>query len=344
MLTPTATRRGIRPMKDMISVVLTIDTEPDDAWTNHLNSSVANVQELRRLQELLDLFGAKATCLVTYRVIKDGRAVDVLNRLVDEGAAEIGAHLHPWETPPFMDSGIDVKHHTYPHELPLDAFKQKLEALTEAIAGRFGLPTSYRAGRWGLAAEHLAVLENLGYIVDTSVIPLVDWRRNPGIPLSENGHGGIDYRFAPQRPYHPAYTDVTREGDARIVELPVTVSFTRRTPTFVRTQYGAWPKLLRRALRKTGILRPVWAVPPEESMSRLERLIDVELDRGVPLINIAFHSSELMPGGSPATRTREAADVVFRRIASMLERLASRDECVFETLTEAARRYADKKM
>ena len=39
-----------------VQVVITIDTEPDDAWTDHMNPSVANVHELRRLQELLDKY------------------------------------------------------------------------------------------------------------------------------------------------------------------------------------------------------------------------------------------------------------------------------------------------
>ncbi len=92
-----------------VQVVITVDTEPDDAWTDHMNPSVANVQALLRLQELLDRFGARATCLVTYRVIQDDAAVAVLRELVEKGGAEVGAHLHPWETPPFMDHGLGLR-------------------------------------------------------------------------------------------------------------------------------------------------------------------------------------------------------------------------------------------
>jgi len=49
----------------------TIDTEPDDARSLHLNPSVANLQELRRVQTLLERYGARATCLITYRVFQD---------------------------------------------------------------------------------------------------------------------------------------------------------------------------------------------------------------------------------------------------------------------------------
>ena len=323
---------------DRIPVVLTIDTEPDNAWENHHNTSVANVQELLRLQELLDTYGAKATCLVTYRVIQDDRAVSVLRQLVEHGGAEIGAHLHPWETPPFMDSGVDVRYQTYPHELPVDVFEQKLTCLTEAIARRFGRPTSYRGGRWGLAAEHLPILERLGYEVDTSVMPLEDWRRTPGVPKCENGRGGIDYRFAPIGPYYPSYESVTDEGDARILELPVSVGFTRRTSRAVREVWRHLPSFLKRGLGKLEVLRPVWAVPAEE---RCDRLVDMlQYAIGVlPCITIAVHSSELALGGSPRSRTSGQIDEVFRRIDRMLDVLAGSGRCQFRTMSDACCRW-----
>ena len=62
-------------MNSQVSVVITIDTEPDDAWGNHLNPSVANVRELVHLQEILDRYGAKATILATYRMLENDQAV-----------------------------------------------------------------------------------------------------------------------------------------------------------------------------------------------------------------------------------------------------------------------------
>jgi len=321
-------------------VVITVDTEPDDAWTNHQNPSVRNVRELLRLQRLLDEFGAKATLLVTYRVIEDGGAMAVLERLVSESGAEVGAHLHPWETPPFLESGLDTRYPTYPHELPLSLFEDKMAILTERITARFGRPTSYRAGRWGLVAEHLPVLERLGYQVDTSVTPLIDWRSKLGIPRSEGGRGGVDYRRAPHQPYHPSYHDVTRPGEARIVEWPVSVGFTRLTPDAVRRAYGGIPVLVQRVLRRTEIMRPVWAIPPEHSSERLVRMAANELRREPATLNIAFHSSELMVDGSPRSRTRELVDRTFVRIEGLLRMLSSNGCCQFPTLADATRSCA----
>lgn len=320
-------------------VVLTIDTEPDDAWSDHLCPSVANVRALRRLSTVLRCYGAKPTLLVTYRVIQDAECRDVLRELVAESGAEVGAHLHPWETPPFMPGGLDVQHPTFPHELPLGVFADKLAQLTEVLAAQFARPTSYRAGRWGLAAEHLSVLQSLGYEVDTSVIPLVDWRATPGIPWHKQGRGGVDYRFAPQEPYRPSYEDIARPGVARIVEIPVTVGFTRRAPAAVRRAYGGLPVLAQRVLRKSEILRPVWATPAWETRARLERMTRAVIGESRPVMNIACHSSEFIVSRLPECNTPEKVDEVFRRTGAMLDILASQRGCEFMTLTAAGRHW-----
>jgi peptidoglycan/xylan/chitin deacetylase (PgdA/CDA1 family) len=327
------------PRRDRMSVVLTVDTEPDDAWADQLCPSVSNVRALRRLDELLRRYGAKATLLVTYRVVQDAECRDILRGLVAESGAEVGAHLHPWETPPFMPSGIDVKHPTFPHELPLPVFTEKLSRLTEAITERIGPPTSYRAGRWGLAAEHLRVLEDLGYEVDTSVYPLMDWRRTPGIPWREAGRGGVDYRFAPQEPYRPSHVDVTRPGPSRIVELPVTAGFTRRTPARLQRAYVRLPEIAQRVLRKCEILRPVWATPAWETRAHLERMIRAVVGEGRTLVNIACHSSEFTVSRLPECSTPERVDEVFRRTEAMLQILVSQAGCEFTTLTAAGRQW-----
>ena len=324
-----------------IPVVLTVDTEPDDAWTNHLNPSVANVQELRRLQLLLDRYGAKATCLITYKVVQDDRCVDLLRELVDESGAEVGAHLHPWENPPFMGSGVDVDYASYPHELPLDFFEKKLTCLTEAITQRLQKPTSYRAGRWGWVAPHISVLESLGYSVDSSVVPWMDFRPNMGIPASIDGGvggcGGIDYSHAPREPYHPDYADARCKGDALLLEVPVSVGFTRRVPSSAYACYGYLPTLAQRVLRKSGVLRPVWTLPAQQPREDLENMIRTLLGERPSLINIGFHSSELMLDGSIRSRTKEELDGVFDRIETLLAAVSADGDCKFTTLSEAAR-------
>ncbi len=316
-------------------VVLTIDVEPDNAWENHQNPSVANVEQLLRLQALLARHGARATCLTTYRVCQNERAVEVLQELAAAGA-EVGAHLHPWETPPVLESGLDTLFPVYPHELPLRLFERKIGELMETLTRRFEAPTSYRGGRWGLAAGHIAVLERSGIVVDSSVTPLIDWRSKPGLPRHLGGAGGVDYRLAPQEPYRPDYEDPLRAGSARLVEIPLTVSFTRRLPSVVRRHYGRLPELVQMALRKPRLLRPVWAVPPEQPTDDLRQMVRTLQAEAPPVINIALHSSELMLQGSPKSADARLLQRVFHNIEMLLGTLAEWPACRFCTLTEAA--------
>ena len=129
---------------------------------------------------------------------------------------------------------------------------------------------------------------------------------------------------------------MTRPGDSDLLEIPLTVAMTRRWPALLRRGYGRYPTLARRLLRKTELVRPVWAVPPEEPATRLERMVRTAMAEDAEVFNIAFHSSELVVGGSPSTATDRDVNLVFGRIAMMLEMLAARD-VEFMTLTTAAR-------
>ena len=129
---------------------------------------------------------------------------------------------------------------------------------------------------------------------------------------------------------------VRREGNAKILEIPVSVTFTRRVPSFIRRHYGRLPVFIHRILRKLEILRPVWAIPTNDSGDRLQRMLRVALKEKMPIINIALHSSQLMLGTSPWSRTKADLDTTFRRLELMLNLLAANSGCEFVTLAEAA--------
>jgi hypothetical protein len=51
-----------------------------------------------------------------------------------------------------------------------------MENLHKAFVARFGVtPVSFRAGRWAFGPAVARSIQDLGYRVDSSVIPLVDW-------------------------------------------------------------------------------------------------------------------------------------------------------------------------
>ena len=61
----------------------------------------------------------------------------------------------------------------YASTLPRRQFEDQLTVLTAAIESAVGVrPVSYRSGRFGFSADHVAALEQHGYLVESSVAPL----------------------------------------------------------------------------------------------------------------------------------------------------------------------------
>ena len=81
--------------------IITVDTEADNQWTRPSRETVDNIFFLFRFNELCKRFNLLPTYLITYEVACNTKAVSLLKSFQIEGA-EIGAHLHPWTTPPFI--------------------------------------------------------------------------------------------------------------------------------------------------------------------------------------------------------------------------------------------------
>jgi hypothetical protein len=95
---------GSRPT---VGLSISIDTEEDN-WSPAIQGvTVRNIQELPKLSELFTSLGVRATYFATYQVLANPDSAAVLRDLHDQGIAEIGAHLHPWNTPP--ECGIESR-------------------------------------------------------------------------------------------------------------------------------------------------------------------------------------------------------------------------------------------
>ncbi len=307
------------------TILMGVDTEADDQWTaaGREASAVHNATRLPALQTLCEEFGVRPSYLVTHEMATRDESRGILRELGASGRAEIGTHLHPWSSPPFRPE--DLRAHTYPHNLPPELLERQLRELTETITTNLGVrPTTYRAGRNGFNGRSLPILEALGYTVDTSVDPLFNERRK----------GGMVFGGAPLVPYHPDYDDVTRPGASRILEVPITAATLPGLPKRVEALFTALPPIpYRGALRRAG-LRAVWLRPSYTRLGDMLRFADALHARQVPCFNIIFHSSELLPGGSPYTP--DAASV--QRFLDDLRRLLSHLQ---ERIGAEGRTYAE---
>jgi hypothetical protein len=264
---------------------------------------------LPALHALFRRHGVRPTYVITWPVAKDPRSADVLRELRESHTCEIGAHHHAWETPPC--AADDMRRHPYAADLPIAQFEAQLAALTEAVADAVGArPVSYRSGRFGFAAAHVAPLERAGYRVESSVTPL----------FYEGHKNGPDFADAPLQPYYLSYDHPTRPGTSQLLELPLSSALNRRVPHALAMAYARAPRNYdtKRILRKLGIARVLWLRPSYSSLDDMVTLARRVADEGAPLLNLLFHSSEAIVGGSPYNRTRAELDAFLDRLDRFL--------------------------
>lgn len=318
---------GARP-----ALLVAIDTEGDNQWSldARRRQTFENIYALERLHNFFARLGVRPTYVVTHPVATDPRSADVLGRVLSRGDAEIGAHHHAWETPPCDPA--DVGRHPYAMSLPIDQFTAQLAALTNAIAAAVGVrPVSYRSGRFGFSAAHVAPLEQQGYLVDSSVTPL----------FYEAHKGGPDFVNAPPRPYFLSYDDAAAPGTSGLLELPVSAALNRPVPDWLARWYGRapWPYQTKRVLRLTGVARMRWLRPSYSSADDMIALARQLTARGVPVLNLLFHSSEAIVGGSPYNRTEGELMAFFDRLEKFLHYATTELKATPHTFAEFHRQF-----
>jgi hypothetical protein len=297
---------------------VTIDCERDKGpgWRVQRPASFAGVHVgiAQRLDPLFRRYGVKPTYLLSPEVMRDDASAVLLARL--PGGGELGTHLHAEYVGPDLDD--DAESLVFQAALPEAQERAKLETLTQLFAGRFGArPRSFRAGRFGIGPASLGILAQLGYVVDSSVTPFLDWSgTGPGAPSFAHAPT-VPYRPQPRAPASPAAT-----GDAGTLwEVPVTIR-----PRLLHRQPLA-RRFLQRRLRHRW-LRPTW----ESGRALIQLARDVWSEAGdagdgaratqapapPPVWNVMFHNVEVVAGASPYARTDDQARAILDRLAALL--------------------------
>ena len=312
------------------AVLVGIDTEADDQWSargRHANE-VRNAERLPALQALFERHGVRPTYVCTWEMTTRPESSEVLRELGRTGRCELGTHLHPWSSPPFRPE--DLAAHTYPHNLPIELLDRQLVELTAAIREHLGVqPTTYRAGRNGFDGRTLPILERLGYTVDTSVDPL----------FNETRKGGMLFAGAPNRPYFPDYADVRKPGRSTVLEVPITSATLPALPKPVEALYARMaPIPWRGAFKRLG-LRAAWLRPSYTPLPDMLAFADALHASGAPCYNIIFHSSEVLPGGSPYTPDEPSVARFLEQLERLLEHLTQRLGAVGRTYAEFAEEW-----
>jgi hypothetical protein len=310
--------------------LITIDTEGDDAWSRRRPLTTRNAAHLRRFQLLCESFALKPTYLTNHEMALAPAFQELGRDVLSRRTAEIGMHLHAWNSPPLYPlTSDDAVHHPYLVEYPVDVMRRKTEYMTDLLEQTFQVKvTSHRAGRWSFNEAYARLLLEQGYLVDCSVTPRVSWKALLGDP---NQSGGADYTGFPDSPYMVDLDRIDRPGVSPLMEAPATVlSFgncgVRRLRACFRE--GSVP---RRALNRLWPER-AWLRPNGKNLVTMLRILTRAVAEGRDCVEFMLHSSELTPGASPTFPDASSIEVLYRH----LERLFAAARKVFRgaTLTE----------
>lgn len=346
--------------RQSMSLVVTVDTEGDNQWDHGAALRVQNVDYWETFQHLCAKHGVRPTYLIASEIANDERAARLLASWVRTGDVEVGSHLHPWTTSPYVDRpGLrfnDVAH-AFPHQLPGDLLDAKLDVLTRQIEAAIGQrPTSFRAGRFGFDHSCALSLARLGYEVDSSVTPGVSWAATPGLP---GGVRGPDFTGHTAVPFW-----IKGTGRPGLMEVPVTILNTHR---WVRKYPALLPVTRCRPLRLLRRLtggswprpQPLWLRPTVPTGANLlpwrrrdgaevrvcsQTVIAKDMEavwkqaesQRLPAAVMMFHSSELMPAGSPFFPDRASVGELLTCLDGFFSFVRERG-ARFATLTQTAR-------
>lgn len=293
-----------------LRVVVSLDVEEEGLFSGRYAAtgcSVRNVALLPGLLPLMEELGFPLTLFCAYTVLNDPECRRVLRRMASAGA-EIGAHLHHWSTPP-LESASGAFRGALPQQrggepvrtdcLPEELLRARLRTVLDTGAECMGAPlTSFRMGRWDCKNVIFPLLAEEGILADSSVCPL---RAFP------NGPNHFD---APADPYR-----VSVAPDRELLEVPVTQ--VALTPWLARSwsRYCGGDQRRLDTFHFWGALspNPVW-----HSAAVMKGAVWLHRRRGGQVLCLFWHSSEMLPGGSPHIPDQAAADALLAKIYRFL--------------------------
>ncbi len=306
-------------------LIIVIDTEEEFDWNkpfDRKNIGVKNIAHQEKAQKLFAKYGIKPTYVIDYPIASQADGIKPLKELYDEQLCDIGAHLHPWVTPPFNET-VNNKN-SFPGNLSYDQEYQKLKKLTQTIEDNFGFsPTIYKAGRYGVGNNTSKILKDLGYQIDCSVVPNTDFS-------SSNGPD-----FSLQKNCQPYWF-----AENKILEIPLTVDYvgllsgagnrlynTLQQDKFIKLKVpGIFSRL--------GLFERIRLSPEGHTLDELKRLTLSMLQKNHKIFCLTYHSSTLMPGGSPYVNNEKELAAFLDTIDQYLDFFENTIKGKFSTLKE----------
>jgi glycosyltransferase involved in cell wall biosynthesis len=292
------------------NLMVVVDTEEEFDWSKPFSTSSRSIESILyqdAAQELFEKFDVRPTYVLDYPIVENQKSVDVVKGYFDREACQVGAHLQPWVNPPYKEELSNFN--SYPGNLNYSSEYEKLRELTERISSEIShRPTIYKAGRYGFGPSTAKILKSLGYMIDVSIVPHTDFRAVDGFDFS-------NFMNAP----------VWLGDDLDLLEIPLTRGFAGllapagpRLFPLIDGKLGEQfhvPGLLARL----GLLERITLTPEGISLAEMKRLTRKMISRGRRIFCMTYHSSTLMPGGSPYVTTQDDREAFVKTIKEYLE-------------------------
>lgn len=290
-------------MSEQLTVVVSVDVEEEGLFCGRYRCMGIELNNIRHLVRLKPFFerGIKPCLFCAYPVFTDLESCRILEKILAN--VEIGAHLHHWNTPPIAqnipDSGELLS--VPARQVPIQCLDAKIEHLMRVAHGFLGEPvTSFRMGRWDLHAAILPLLQKYGILIDASVRPL-----HSHIHKDQ----GPDHFDAPSDPYWIPL------AAGNLLEVPLTVAPLLAPLSHIPARFG-WSRRLRTSLKRWGALA---LLPANHPLWLMRLTTNLHVNRGGRVISLTWHSSEMMPGGTPHLADKSAVDKFLQKIGLYLD-------------------------
>ena len=301
-----------QPRFERPQLLLFVDVEEEFDWRRPragVEWRFEALDELREFQARIEALGVMPCYLIDYPIVDLDAPAAQFGEWAAAGRCLVGAQLHAWVTPPFEETSSLAS--SYQGNLPFEAERAKMEAITSIIRTRIGVqPKIFRAGRYGFGASTLRIMKSLGYEVDVSVMPNTTYAFEDG---------GPDAVHAPDWPF---WLDPERT----VLEIPPTRPISGRLKSlYYRNPFPVFDAPAARAtylssfVARMRLLERVTFSPEGHDLADVRRMIDEQLEWGRKVFAMSLHSSSLVAGGSSYARTQLDADAMFEKVSSFIE-------------------------
>lgn len=303
--------------------LLTVDVEHDLGTTTEtpaFQGVTAAIPQL--LAPLCRETGMRPTYFVSSEVLYDRASVAALLEQTDcELAAYLPSDGHSGRRPRARGCNL-ARDARRTQGAQAEGELAALAELTELFRQQFGRrPLAFRAGGLGIGPRTGGLLSELGYRVDSSMIPGV-------APEGTDGRAEPDVRGLSHHPYRvgrdgDVFKGAARQSRGPLLEVPITI-----VPATVIGQ---------------GTTTPTWLRPVRSTRQQLLRILDAaarDEDRGMPWHSLCMMlgSVELMAGAMSSTSTKDDVQRLLADVRSVAAR-ATQLGFSFATVSEFERGF-----